>query len=71
MSSYFVEFSQQNGIVCHGEVLAEVPWDGEQMYLLRYWQDPEGDAPRKPYTLEPVSRCRRCKLPRCYVKVTF
>lgn len=48
----FVSFPQPNGIVCYGETIAVVSWDkpGDSV-LVRYWFDPNGDPPRKPYVL--------------------
>ena len=62
----FVKFSQSNGIVCYGDVLALATWrdvrhDGTfiaetEVALVRYVWDPDGDPPRRPYRL--VSRGR-------------
>jgi hypothetical protein len=60
-----VHWSQQNGIVCFGLVLGTVQWgpsgklggaawlvEGPPThYVVRYIFDPDGDPPRKPYTM--------------------
>jgi hypothetical protein len=52
----FVKFSQMNGIVCYGEVLAEVMWDETPATFIRYWARPDEDPPRRPYTLVETER---------------
>jgi hypothetical protein len=52
----FVEFSQWNGIVCHGEVMALVDWDGVKAALVRYYWDPEGEPPRRFYRLVSIEQ---------------
>lgn len=61
----FVYWSQMNGIVCYGEVLAVVSWDEpNDSLLVRYWYDPADDPPRRSYTLIEKSVAHPIGLPR-------
>ena len=53
----YVRFEGGPGYSYEGEVLGEVQWDGVRMYVVRYWFDPNGDPPRKPYTLIGMEQC--------------
>ena len=65
----YVKFSQFNGIVCYGELLNTVMRDGIETALIRYWYDPSGDPPRRPYTLIEVDRLEwLLSLPKQFVK---
>lgn len=68
----FVTWSQGNGIECHGEVLATVTWNGQDdTYVVRYWFDPDGDQPRKPYTLIEKDRAETSTKPRGFIRADY
>jgi hypothetical protein len=55
-SMKFVKFSQMNGIVCYGEALAKIMWDGTPATLIRYWARSDEEPPRRPYILVETER---------------
>lgn len=65
----FVRWSQFNGIVCHGEVLAYASWDApEDVVLIRYIWNPDGDIPKQAYTLVEANRLIQESEPIGFVK---
>ena len=67
----FVEFSQHNGIVCYGEVLATVAWEQDvNAVLVKYYWDPVGDPPRRAYSLVHASEVRKSRRKPHYVTAT-
>lgn len=64
-----VSWSQFNGIVCHGEVLADVVLDGVAASLVLYWYDPLGDPPRRSYRLVRTVRLQPVGIPSSFLRV--
>jgi hypothetical protein len=65
----FVRWSQLNGVVCHGEVLAYASWDSpDDVVLVRHYWNPQGDAALRSYRLVKSSLLSAGNLPEGFVK---
>lgn len=63
---------QFNGIVCYGEIAGSAFFDGILYFVMHYWYDPDGDPPRKPYTVvEPHELEKIAKWPGSMRKAEF